>query len=382
MAIIKCPECGRQVSDKAPICPNCGVEIAGKTIQCPQCGEFYFKEQSACPNCHHITGHEHAMQQQTQIPPIPVQTQQAEIKQAENTNKKSATDDKQKGHSTLIIAFLIALLICAASFYFYYNAKSNKELEAYEYAMKSSDPLVLQSFLDTYTDASQAHRDSIQAHLTILNQIDKDWENALVNNSKMAFEDYLSKHPDTPHKIEAQHKIDSIDWFNTSENNTLDAYQSYLEDHPNGEHVDEAKDGIKAINAKTVQPEERQMISSIYRNFFQSINSKDEDGLTNSVNSLLTSFLGKSDATKTDVITFLHKIYKEDIVNMNWRLPGDYKIEKKEIGENEYEYTVSFSAQQEVEKTDRSTTDTKFRVKSKVNPDGKITEFNMIKIIE
>lgn len=30
MAIIKCPECGRQISDKAPTCPSCGVEIAGK----------------------------------------------------------------------------------------------------------------------------------------------------------------------------------------------------------------------------------------------------------------------------------------------------------------------------------------------------------------
>ena len=28
MALINCPECGRQVSDKAPTCPGCGVVIA------------------------------------------------------------------------------------------------------------------------------------------------------------------------------------------------------------------------------------------------------------------------------------------------------------------------------------------------------------------
>ena len=27
MAIIKCPECGHQISDKAPVCPSCGVEM-------------------------------------------------------------------------------------------------------------------------------------------------------------------------------------------------------------------------------------------------------------------------------------------------------------------------------------------------------------------
>ena len=52
MAIIKCPECGHQISDKAPICPNCGVEIAGKIAKCPQCGEIYLKSETVCPHCH------------------------------------------------------------------------------------------------------------------------------------------------------------------------------------------------------------------------------------------------------------------------------------------------------------------------------------------
>ena len=28
MALIKCPECGKEVSDKAKMCPNCGFEVA------------------------------------------------------------------------------------------------------------------------------------------------------------------------------------------------------------------------------------------------------------------------------------------------------------------------------------------------------------------
>ena len=51
--IIKCPECGHQVSDKAPVCPSCGVEIAGHIVRCENCGEIYLREEGACPNCHH-----------------------------------------------------------------------------------------------------------------------------------------------------------------------------------------------------------------------------------------------------------------------------------------------------------------------------------------
>ena len=30
MAIINCPECGKEISDKAIACPNCGIPIASK----------------------------------------------------------------------------------------------------------------------------------------------------------------------------------------------------------------------------------------------------------------------------------------------------------------------------------------------------------------
>ena len=30
MALIKCPECGKQVSDKANACPNCGYSFLSK----------------------------------------------------------------------------------------------------------------------------------------------------------------------------------------------------------------------------------------------------------------------------------------------------------------------------------------------------------------
>lgn len=50
MALINCPECGKQVSDKASTCPNCGVTLNASisnshsqldnsaAIKCPKCG--------------------------------------------------------------------------------------------------------------------------------------------------------------------------------------------------------------------------------------------------------------------------------------------------------------------------------------------------------
>lgn len=395
--MIKCPECGRQISDKAPFCPNCGVAIAGKIIRCPQCGEIYFKDQEMCPNCHHLTSL--STQGQTRLsgqvgnsqdrrqttPPTPPTPPTASTTTTPPTPPIPPTQPtpKKKGHTALIVAIVLAVVVCGACFYFYNSAKSTKEQDAYEFAMKSNDPLVLQTYLDNYKDAPEAHLDSIATHLEILRQMDADWSNAVVSNSKQALMDYLAKHPDSEHKAEAQRKIDSLDWVEAVNENTIDALQAYLNEHANGDHVDEANDAIKQLKAKTVQPEEKTLVSSVLRHFFQAINSRSEAGLESTVAPLLTSFLGKQDATKADVVTFMNKIYKDDITNMNWHVGNDLKIDKKEIGDEEYEYTVSFSATQDIERTDPSKEKhANYKITAKINPDGLITSMSMTKILE
>ena len=64
----------------------------------------------------------------------------------------------------VLISLVVAVVAVAICYAFYSNAQSDKENEAYEYAMTSSDPTVLQSYLDTYKGAPEAHIDSIQAH--------------------------------------------------------------------------------------------------------------------------------------------------------------------------------------------------------------------------
>lgn len=39
MALIKCPECGNEVSDTAQSCPKCGYALH-KTPACPKCGSY------------------------------------------------------------------------------------------------------------------------------------------------------------------------------------------------------------------------------------------------------------------------------------------------------------------------------------------------------
>ena len=407
MAIIKCPECGRQISDKAPTCPNCGVEIAGKIIKCPHCGEIYFSSQEMCPNCHEIASAgpaapvTPAASVNPPTPPTPPTPPVPPVRQTpmaagnggngnngngygngkygnnpENEAQQKAK--KKSARSILIISLVFSVLVCGILYYFYDNANRNKEKEAYEYAMQSSDPMVLQSYLDTYKDAEEAHRDSIMAHLEMLKSIDQDWTNALVSGSKQALEDYLQKYPNSPHKQEAWNKIDSIDWNVAKAADNVQAYQAYLDAHADGAHIEEAENAMKKAKSRDLQPEEKQMVSGLFRQFFQSINSHNADGLSATCEDILSSLLGKTSATKADVVTFMDKLYKENVANMNWHINNDYQIKKREVGEEDYEYQVQFSAVQNLDLTDGSKKQNNFKINAVVSPAGKVSSMNQI----
>ncbi len=373
MAIIKCPECGHHVSDKAPVCPSCGVEIAGKVISCPQCGTVYFKVSPECPYCHRQTA---VISTMAKPPQKPVG------QQGQPSTPPTPPTKRKKGHGALWAGFLIALVVCGVFSYYYLDAKNANELEAYQFAMQSQDSDVLQNYLDNFKDAKQAHIDSVQMRLSLIRQGNQEWQNVIVSGSKAELEAYLEKYPNTSHKIEIIHRIDSIDWVQALAQNTSEALRHYLDRHPDGEHVDDADIAQRQLDASTVKPEERTAIIKLLRRFFQSINSKSETDLRETVSGSLSSFLGKVDATPEDVVTYMNKIYKSDVSNMNWHLNNDFKIDKKAVGEDEYEYSVQFSATQDIEKTDDTTQKSHYRIIVRVDKEGKISSLDMSKIIQ
>lgn len=50
MAMINCPECGKQISDKAVSCPNCGYSLKA-VKKCEECGAILPQGAKSCPQC-------------------------------------------------------------------------------------------------------------------------------------------------------------------------------------------------------------------------------------------------------------------------------------------------------------------------------------------
>lgn len=255
--IIKCPECGHQVSDRARTCPSCGVDIAGKVIQCPDCGEYIFKDDHECPNCH-CSINAAAPEPETVLPNS-LKTQSTQVIQNGPVVPTPVAPEppKKKSHkgfwSALIIGFVLALIIVLLGIYYAQKTQMENELRAYENAMMSSEPAVLQNFLDMYIEAPVAHRDSIKAHLQIMMKIDRDWENARISQSKKDLQLFIDRNPDNVHVREARQMIDSLDFESAKMLNSMESYKKYMEDHEQGYYYDEAKNAYDRLEEEMVR---------------------------------------------------------------------------------------------------------------------------------
>lgn len=327
MALIKCPECGHQVSDKAATCPSCGVAIAG------------------------------------------------------NVKRDNEAPKGKRSMTIPIVAGVVAVIAVLVGLYFYNNVQDRNELDAYENAMSCSEAAVLQNYLDMYADAPQAHRDSIMAHLALLKKVDSDWDDAMVNNTRSAFENYLRVHPESVHKTEALLKLDSIDWAFAAEADTPEAYSKYVADHADGMHIDEARLKLEKLEKSIIAEDEKLMVTSVLTSFFNALGNNDEEALTMSIDVVLNSFLHRAGATKADVISYMKRIHSpEDITGIVFRMNNDWKIEKIDLGEGECSYVVDFSVDEKIQRTDESKeTFSSYKVNAKVSNHGKITDLNMKK---
>ena len=360
--IIKCPECGHQVSDKAPICPSCGVEIAGHLIKCSYCGEIYLKEDAVCPNCHHSASTDNSVNEDdVKTEPVKDDSQnngdysEAETSSVElvvsaesieeeprldgtptqdtltiespSNDTEVSTDDvivkpesKNNNHTPLFVSLLIALVICAVLLFFYKRGNDNHEAEEYKIALKSNNRQVMEQYLEDYPNAPLIHINSINNLLKQTQQNNDEWGRVIQQNTIASYKAYLETHPNTPYKNEILKRVEELYWNEVVNQNTEAAYLGYREKYPKGIHVKEADEKLKIMLDNTSTPSEEKVAVSAVRQFLQGLNSKSTSKIEG-VTASSFNFLGAGGATIADVSKYMReKLYQADVKEITWQL--------------------------------------------------------------
>lgn len=333
--IIKCPECGHQVSDKAPVCPSCGVEISGHIIKCPNCGEIYLKEDITCPNCHFTPNIDDSQKNKQTI------TTNVENTNADEDSEKQIAEGeepiivaspikdeyikenkiKKNSHLPLLVSVLLAVLTAALFLYLYYDkGNTDNEMENYRTALTSNDIGIMKSYLADNVNAPIDHIKEITTLLKKMQKANDEWSRVLQANNVQEYKKYLDSNPNSPYKSEIINRIDNLLWSEALRVNNESSYLGYKEKMPNGKHNKEADEKLKVLLDNTSTPEEQKKAENLIRDFLIGINSKNIDKIAYTVPSTF-SFLGKTGSTVKDVATYMRdKLYQADVKTLNWHI--------------------------------------------------------------
>lgn len=137
MALIKCWNCEKEISDKAPICPNCGAERKNeeqieKIVKCNECGTEIKEDQTVCSICG-----------------CPIISEDENI---ENEVGEKKALNKKKKIIIIIVSLLVAISAIVGGVVAYNSYKEKKELEEYQNNLE----LTVISMLNGAVDAEKA----------------------------------------------------------------------------------------------------------------------------------------------------------------------------------------------------------------------------------
>ena len=416
--IIKCPECGHQVSDKAPICPSCGVEIAGHLIKCSYCGEIYLKEDAVCPNCHHSASTDNSVNEDD-VKTEPVKddsqnngdysesetssvelvvsaesieeeprldgtpTQDTLTIESPSNDTEVSTDDvivkpesKNNNHTPLFVSLLIALVICAVLLFFYKRGNDNHEAEEYKIALKSNNRQVMEQYLEDYPNAPLIHINSIRDLLKQTQQNNDEWGRVIQQNTIASYKAYLDAHPNTPYKNEILKRVEELYWNEVVNQNTEAAYLGYREKYPKGIHVKEADEKLKIMLDNTSTPSEEKVAVSAVRQFLQGLNSKSTSKIEG-VTASSFNFLGAGGATIADVSKYMReKLYQADVKEIIWQLGTVLNATTDKSDDGTTVQKITIPARLEIVREGGKGSN-KYTIKAQIE-NGKITAINWI----
>ena len=259
MSLITCPECGHQVSSKAPSCPECGVAIAGNIKRCPVCNSYLLMSAKECPKCHsHF-----AVQQTENVPakthePNPLPTSDLEESETKTPEEPAKFNSPETGNSKqtspkeidknrkksggfpwyMIVMAVVLLAVLGFAYWTKYTNDAEQEEKEYSLLEKCNDIQNFEDFITRYPKS--AHIGDVRARLKELEKEEKEWHEVARSMDVNTLREFLNAYPTSPRRQAAIHRIDSLDWVQAVNANTVLAYTKYIELHDNGEYVTEA----------------------------------------------------------------------------------------------------------------------------------------------
>lgn len=301
MALIICPECAHEVSDKANFCPNCGFPMAKRNADGTNNTES---------------------------------TASDELDRLINENREKSKRSKK---IVLTIVSVIIVIVVSLSLAIYLNIKgddSKAEGEAWAKVEKfqngsntDSLDIALHYYMENFVDGK--HSEMATQLSERFNSEKNDWQIALAENSVESVNSYMDTHPNGYFRDEAMVRLDSLMYYDALEKNSSEAFDAYLAQFPEGKYAAEAKEKSESLQNPVLTTDEELNVIDILTQHFHALSTNNKGILSATLASTINSYIGKTDATEEDVLAYADKLIEPG--KSKTFLPKDFEVTKLSV---------------------------------------------------
>ena len=276
MSLIKCPECGNEISDLAASCPQCGCPINSHTVPS-------LKQKPAS-----------SAQQ-----PAP-----------------NAPAKKRAGATIAIVSVAILILAGAAAwFLFFRGGTDDDERRAYDAIMRYENAHQLDSLSEALNDYFDTYNSDAYHYSQLKGLHDRffteraDWQAAEGILSIESVRHFLDVHPDGFFLKDAKQKLDSLSYKDAKEVNTREAFEHYLSQFPQGKYTAEARNLLSDLDSEELSVEEKASVKEALTAHFDALGDNDKEAIASTLADEISSYIGKSNPELEDIYAYMTNMH-------------------------------------------------------------------------
>lgn len=384
MSIIKCPECGHNVSTMAGTCPGCGIAIDGHLRRCPQCGSYCLDNQPKCTTCGQVfkvnrpsiqaTNSDHNQETSAQI-------SKTETTQIQPEQEKTEVKKKTSGW-VVVMWWILGILITAALFtcaYFYYETQQQLKREEYAYnrLQNVTNPDFYQQFINDYPNSP--HIEQVKTRMVQLQTENEEWEKTLKSGSRLNLVNFMKEHPDSYHARECNERIDSIDWAEVLKEESDEALDLYLANHPAGIHAEEASQRKNDLIKTRISAEDKGLIQGVFEGFFNNaLVHQDATSLASYITDSMSNFCGQANATPEQILSFTSSKKANDVIGIHYVVASDMNLRRETLPDGSMGYAADFTLEETINRSDANKANQKtYQVTSLLSQEKKIIQMKI-----
>lgn len=319
-------------------CKTCGQALGAGEKYCPHCGTELPHDAWAVPDKKSKRGGKSGGSN----------VSRATSSRGRRPSSGGKTASQRSLSNRWLVVILVAAVALVGGTYFYMTHQERSEAELWQTCQTSTELSDFERYISDFPHGD--HIAQVKERYETLKSDIAMWESLRGSDDEQSVRNYLKRFPKGKFVGEARDRLDDLVWDRACSSQATEDYWDYMREFPQGKHIDHAKAFYEEHHKLEYTLTDSVQVDSVLMTFFRSFQEWNLNAMLSTCEPSMTSFMGKKDATGTDVKAYFEAYRSRDVKRIEFSNLNIVSCEKKPSSDGSMLYRVQFSIDRKLDR--------------------------------